>query len=290
MSLDESVAAEAPRPSAIPLAGWAQIGTSEVSKIAYGATVSLNGRLWGLEGDQTRTVIYSDDAVTWQAPQTNLPYRMGCAACAHNGALYVSGGAYSEETNEIFFSTDGISWARTQAPWPPRYGHCMISFQGRLLVFGGRTQQGQFFEDFWASTDGRNWSAAGTAPGRINGAAAVVGNRVCALGGPQRTIAWYDGARWISEMPPWSTRLFPGAAVIASTLYMTGGFWGQTHFKETWSWAQGVGWTRLEDAPFTNLEAPCCGPLFGAVIVFGGSMGGGPARPEIYAYAPGQGA
>jgi hypothetical protein len=267
--------------------GWALIGASPNAAVARGATVTFNNQIWGLDGDANRTVVASPDGAAWAA-NGSLPYRQGSAACAHNTIVVVTGGAFSAETQDVYVSTDGRNWSHSAAPWPARYGHCMVSDGNHITLFGGRTMTGTFYQDCWVSNDGVNWTPQGTAPGVVNGAAAVVGVQLCVIDGASRQVSWNDGTRWLPpETAPWASRLFPGVAVIGGVLYLVGGYSGSSHYRDLWS-ATGRGtWTQLPGAPWSGArDGAGCGALDGQVIVFGGDTGGG-ASPEVYSYAPG---
>jgi hypothetical protein len=164
----------------------------------------------------------------------------------------------------------------------------MVSDGNHITLFGGRTMQGTFYQDCYVSTDGVNWTSQGTAPGTVNGAAAVVGPQLCVIDGVSRRVSWNDGTRWLpAETAPWPARLFPGVAVIDGVLYLVGGYFGASHYRDVWT-ATGRGtWTNLgADGPWGGArDGASVGALDGQVVLFGGDTGGG-ASPEVWGYMP----
>lgn len=284
MSLDEITATPA-----IAANGWSIAGSSAQAAVLNAKTAKVGARTYALNGGPNATVAFSDDGLTWQANNT-LPYRVGSAACGHNGAVFVSGGAFDQETNELFKSVDGVNWTSIPVPWPARVSHCLVSYKGNLLLFGGRTVNGsRFFEDLWMSPDGVSWRSVGAGPrGAINAAAIVLANSLCVVGGPGTMIQWYDGANWTSEPLPWANpRANPTAAVVNNRLYVVGGQSGPTVYKDLWSCAGRSSWRPEADAPWSVLYGPSATEMDGAMLVFGGSPNGAwPASPTIYAFQP----
>lgn len=269
--------------------GWSILGSSGEAAVLNAKTARIGGRIYGLNGSPDRTVVFTDDGRNWEG-NTTLPYRIGSAACAHNGAVYVSGGVITSETNELFRSTDGLNWTSIPVPWPARGSHCMVSYKGNLLLFGGRTASGsRFFEDFWISPDGVNWRSSGAGPrGAINAAAVVLGASLCVVGGPGSTVQWYDGATWTWEPQPWAgPRSDPATAVVNDRLYVLSGPSGQGGSRELWSCAGKSAWRPEAAPPWARLYGPSAADLDDVVLVFGGSASSGwPASPTLYAFQP----
>lgn len=267
-------------------AGWTLLGASDITAGGFPRTAAANGRIWGLGGNRDRTVISSSDGVTWQA-NNSLPYRAGYAACAHDDAIYISGGTETDDpSNDVLRSTDGVNWTRMQAQWPARYNHCMVSYQGNLVVFGGRGRD-KPFEDMWTSRDGVNWVSVGACPpGVASAAAAVLDTRICVAGGPEGIVSWYDGREWKSDHPPWAgARFNPGIAVLGPRLYVLGGTAGPRPLQDLWSCGGPASW-RPEAAPPVTLVTPGVAALDGSMVVFGGTTPTGTANRDIYGYTP----
>lgn len=281
--------ADAPQAPQTTTAGWSLIGTSPKSAVVNADGVTFNGRLWGLGASPSSSVVSSPDGLDWQS-NASLPWRTSAAACAHNGALWVTGGALEEATSDVFSSPDGLHWTHTVAPWPPRFGHCVVSDGDHITLFGGRTRTGTFYDDVWVSKDGITWTSAGKADISTNGAAAVVGPDLCLINTISGWVHWFSGGKWQPpETAPWpAPRISPGVAVINDVLYLVGGGAGGAPSNDMWS-ATGPGtWERQPSAPWTGaLSGIGCGELNGSVIVFGGADASGTARPEIYRYTPG---
>lgn len=276
---------------AVTAAGWTLIGSSDITAQPHPSAVSAGGRIWGLEcGYLNPTVIVSDDGLNWTG-NAALPFRSGAAACAHDAALYVSGGLDPDEkeTSEVFRCVDGVTWTRVQAPWPARSRHCMVSYQGKLVLFGGRAGDGLYFQDMWTSPDGVTWTNEGTAPDiMISYSGAVVNGQVCVVGAGNDPVQWFNGQAWRPDTQPWSgtTQSHP-MAVLNSRLYVLIGRGKGSNRNELWSSGGPGNWRPESQPPWAgDRTTPGFAALGGTLVVFGGYTPDGVNSRDIYSFTP----
>ena len=198
----------------------------------------------------------SADGESWRRDKANnnvgWTRRQLHQAVAHNGRLYVMGGADGGKRKDVWWSADGASWQReTDAAWPAREIYQAVSYKGRLYVLGGFN--GGKRDDVWSSADGVTWdeetgSAGWTARDRHQ--AVVHNGRIWLLGGQDsgggRNDVWSsaNGSSWRFEgNADWDARYFHQAVSHAGRLYVLGGASnGSTRYNDVWSSVDGRSW------------------------------------------------
>ena len=196
----------------------------------------------------------SADGESWRRDKANnnvgWTRRQLHQAVAHNGRLYVMGGADGSKRKDVWWSADGANWQReTDAAWPAREIYQAVSYKGRLYVLGGFN--GGKRDDVWSSADGVTWeeetgSAGWTARDRHQ--AVVHNGRIWLLGGQDsgggRNDVWSsaNGSSWRFEgNADWDARYFHQAVSHAGRLYVLGGSDGSVK-NDVWSSVDGRSW------------------------------------------------
>jgi hypothetical protein len=270
---------------------------------SFGTGTAANSFSW--------TKLYEGGADGWAG-------RAGLQAAQVGGDLFVMGGRTPAPAqfdpfagilwNDVWRSRDsGVSWRRLgTAPWAPRAYFRAVTKDGVMYVLGGQDQvSGQpstFYNDVWASRDGRSWThVVEHAPWQARaGLSAVVskewiyvlggsnGDDV-AIGGSGRTLyndVWRsrDGRAWqqVTAGAQWTPRA--GAAVVSKDgyLYLLGGENGFLctagpaglqcpYFNDVWRSRDGADWRQLTPAagwtPRPGLQSQVLG---NTIVVFGG--------------------
>jgi hypothetical protein len=129
------------------------------------------------------------------------------AGAAGTGGIYSSAATVGRPRVRFAFVSSvgsralaaGVSWTSrtTSAPWAARSGHTSVVAAGAIYVIGGMGGQlnnnGPYYQDVWASTDG---GADGLAPGWSGGTGWYHG----VLGGTTRVLRGYyvgtSGVYW----------------------------------------------------------------------------------------------
>ena len=198
----------------------------------------------------------SADGESWRQDKANnnvgWTRRQLHQAVAHNGRLYVMGGADGNKRNDVWWSVDGANWQReTDAAWTAREIYQAVSYKGRIYVLGGLN--GGKRNDVWSSADGENWeeetgSAGWTARDRHQ--AVVHNGRIWLLGGQDSGGGTNDvwssanGSSWRFEgNADWDARYFHQAVSHAGRLYVLGGSDGSVK-NDVWSSVDGRSWER----------------------------------------------
>ena len=200
----------------------------------------------------------SADGESWRQDKANnnvgWTRRQLHQAVAHNGRLYVMGGADGGKRKDVWWSVDGANWQReTDAAWPAREIHQAVSYKGRIYVLGGLN--GGKRNDVWSSADGVTWrqDKANNTPGwtaRDRHQAVVHNGRMYVLGGQDsgggRNDVWSsaNGSSWRFEGDAdWGARYFHQAVSHAGRLYVLGGSDGSVK-NDVWSSVDGRSWER----------------------------------------------
>ena len=213
---------------------------------------SADGEIWRRDKANTS----KDDNVGWSPRQLHQ-------AVAHNGRLYVMGGADGGKTKDVWWSVDGANWQQeADADWTGREIHQAVSYKGRMYVLGGQVSGGGKRNDVWSSADGETWerdkandTTGWTARDRHqavvhNGRMYVLGGQVVSGGGGRNDV-WSsaDGANWSFEgNADWDARYFHQAVSHAGRLYVLGGSdrsGNEGSVKsDVWSSVDGRSWVR----------------------------------------------
>jgi len=206
-----------------------------------------NGRLPG--ASSSNEVWSSADGVNWRS-HGRAPWdaRLGAAAVAFKGRLWISGGVTTYYAggsdslrNDVWSSADGVHWtlATEHAPWSPRAYHQLVVHGDRLYLMGGGNYLPQYVaqHDVWSSADGIIWrqeTAAAPWSPRIWFGAASHRGYLWVLGGwssdPYRNWSdvWYsrDGQNWAAydAGAQWSARHEQSVYVHDDALWIAGGF------------------------------------------------------------------
>ena len=199
----------------------------------------------------------SADGESWRRDKANnnvgWTRRQLHQAVAHNGRLYVMGGADGNKRNDVWWSVDGANWQReTDAAWTAREIYQAVSYNGRIYVLGGLN--GGKRNDVWSSADGVTWdeetgSAGWTARDRHqavvhNGRIWLLGGQVSGSGGRNDVWSSANGSSWRFEgNADWDARYFHQAVSHAGRLYVLGGASnGSTRYNDVWSSVDGRSW------------------------------------------------
>lgn len=144
------------------IAPWSDRGLS--GAVVFGGKLYLIGGVKlttaasniGATDCQYLTEIWSTtDCASWSGA-TNLPWspRAMPALVAHNGMLFMMGGAGDSQLSDVWLSDDGASWARVtdSAPWTDDWSLSAASIGGKIYVMGGLSRK------VWSSDDGTTWT------------------------------------------------------------------------------------------------------------------------------------
>src|SRR5882724_3011736 len=203
--------------------------------------VQFANRLWffggrsKLKDRHLRDIWSSGDGVEWTketeiAEWKSAPSKM--VAAFQERVWLVSG-------RQVWCSLSGIAWnlVTEQAPWNYREGASLISFGERLLFIGGYWpvpdgSHAQYFNDVWASDDGKVWElmeAHCEWRERAFHSVAVFNEALVLLGGGRWEIQetekdiWgsSDGKRWLPLRSSLScVKLSPSPTVYRGALWM----------------------------------------------------------------------
>ena len=251
---------------------WVKMADADWTGRTYHQAVEYQGRLYvmgGAEGGATgrkNDVWSSADGISWaKETDANWSAREQHQAVVHQGRLYVLSGTEGGSTgrkNDVWSWAEGeSSWTEVTgaAGWQAREGTQVVSHNGRLYMLGGNT--GSVANDIWSSVDGANWLFEGVAEwaGRVLHQAVSHNGRLYVLGGsdgsPRNDVwSWAEGeSGWREEKASndafWSKRLAFQALSHDGLLYVMGGQDNNsTRFRDVWSSADGVSWTKVANA------------------------------------------
>ena len=266
--------------------------------------------LGGADGSLKNDVWSSADGESWRRDKANTnnnenvgwTRRQLHQAVAHNGRLYVMGGADGNKRNDVWSSGDGANWQpEADAAWPGREIHQAVSYKGRIYVLGGYARENNANvrkNDVWSSADGVTWdeetgSAGWTARDRHQ--AVVHNGRMYVLGGDDadgnKNDVWSsaNGSSWRFEgNADWDARYFYQAVSHAGRLYVLGGSDGGVK-SDVWSSVDGRSWVREKDNNvfWSNRFRHQSLSRDGLLYVLGGQDSGG-RKKDVWSSADGR--
>ena len=266
--------------------------------------------LGGADGSLKNDVWSSADGESWRRDKANTnnnenvgwTRRQLHQAVAHNGRLYVMGGADGNKRNDVWSSGDGANWQpEADAAWPGREIHQAVSYKGRIYVLGGYARENNANvrkNDVWSSADGVTWdeetgSAGWTARDRHQ--AVVHNGRMYVLGGDDadgnKNDVWSsaNGSSWRFEgNADWDARYFYQAVSHAGRLYVLGGSDGNVK-SDVWSSVDGRSWVREKDNNvfWSNRFRHQSLSRDGLLYVLGGQDSGG-RKKDVWSSADGR--
>lgn len=160
-----------------------------------------------------------------------------------------------------------------EAPFSRRDGALVVEFKGKLWLFGGYPFDPPNNINIWVSSDGENWSLAGTPPTELLRHAVtpiVHQDKIWVISGDGKNDVWNsaNGVNWsqIATNLPWGYRYSPYLFSFQGKLWLMGGFswWDENGnfvipdggptigYNDVWSSEDGVIWNKvLEHAPWT---------------------------------------
>ncbi|MGH9307833.1 MAG: hypothetical protein ACRD1U_00570, partial [Vicinamibacterales bacterium] len=269
-------------------ATWESIATVSASARQYNWTVpniasrfvrlrtidSASGR--ALSPEKTLVIARGGSAL-WRLVTAEADWgpRDGVGALVFNGRMWQLGGwnwdtqTHQNTPSEIWSSTDGADWRFDGlAPWSNHVCGCVV-FNDRMWIIGGYGNP-----DVWTSSDGLHWTLAlarGPFGPRYKPYVVVHDGRIWLMGGFDLTNFSYtplndvwsstDGVTWtrVLEHAPWEGRggihgqvVFDGKIwIVGGGQYTYGSVTTERYFRDVWSSADGVTWTRATaDAPW----------------------------------------
>jgi hypothetical protein len=166
-----------------------------------------------------------------------------------------------DEGERVWSSEDGLAWTliMDETPWPARYWPAWLSLNGRLWLFGGAvlddlTNEDVYYNDVWASEDGKHWSL-------------------------------------ITSAAPWPGRYWSGYAAYDEKLWILGGYrednsdnWG--NFNDVWFSADGVLWIKQTEVPWSPRHAMFVWVAEGSLWISSGYSGGGDLHNDVWQLLP----
>lgn len=174
------------------------------------------------------------DGSTWE--QTTVPWagRALPATVAHDGKLWMLGGAGATELNDVWVSTNGTSWSLQNgaAPWGQDWSLSAFSYGNRIRVACGISGL------IWHSDNsGRTWTQMAAPvqwPPMWGQSAVTAGDQFYMLSGAEFTTntliskVWRstDAVKWMpvgSEQQLWSPRFNHRALNFKGRIWVTGG-------------------------------------------------------------------
>ena len=224
----------------------------------------------GQGGNQKNDVWSSADGESWRQDKANTPKNANVGwtprqlhqAVAHNGRLYVMGGADGSKRKDVWWSVDGANWQReADAAWTGREIYQAVSYKGRIYVLGGVDEVSKR-NDVWSSADGVTWrqDKANNTTGwtaRDRHQAVVHNDRLYVLGGQDsggRNDVWSsaNGSSWRFEgNADWDARYFHQAVSHGGRLYVLGGSDRSGNEggvkSDVWSSVDGRSWVREKE-------------------------------------------
>ena len=266
--------------------------------------------LGGADGSLKNDVWSSADGESWRRDKANTnnnenvgwTRRQLHQAVAHNGRLYVMGGADGNKRNDVWSSGDGANWQpEADAAWPGREIHQAVSYKGRIYVLGGYARENNANvrkNDVWSSADGVTWSLVTGSAGwtaRDRHQAVVHNGRMYVLGGDDadgnKNDVWSsaNGSSWRFEgNADWDARYFYQAVSHAGRLYVLGGSDGGVK-SDVWSSVDGRSWVREKDNNvfWSNRFRHQSLSRDGLLYVLGGQDSGG-RKKDVWSSADGR--
>ena len=192
------------------------------------------GRMWVIGGSGPsgflNDVWYSDDGSSWTEATDHAPFspRGAMAVTVFQDKLWVIGGNAADESglNDVWYTRDGTTWteATRNAPFLPREGATLTVFDGKMWIIGGGTKSSPYQQfwglanDVWYSSDGVTWTEA-------------------------------------TNNGPFPPRTEHATVAFNGSLWVLGGWNGQTVFDDIWTSQDGVQWTQV---PATQHFAARC--------------------------------
>ena len=264
------------------------------------------------QGDppQKNDVWSSADGESWRQDTSNAGWtrRQLHQAVAHNGRLYVMGGADGNKIKDVWSSGDGANWQReADAAWTGREIHQAVSYKGRIYVLGGYARENNTNvrkNDVWSWADGETWSLVTGSAGwtaRDRHQAVVHNGRMYVLGGDDdadgnKNDVWSsaNGSSWRFEgNADWDARYFHQAVSHAGRLYVLGGndsgIGNKSGVKsDVWSSVDGRSWVREKDNNvfWSNRFRHQSLSRDGFLYVLGGENGG--KKKDVWSSADGR--
>ena len=239
-------------------ATWTQVTTVAPmwsSRDRHTAVV-FDNKIWILGGMRPSTslsdVWSSPDGITWteETSSTGWGERSSHTSVVFDSKIWVLGGTTGNYVSDVWSSPDGITWTEetSSAGWSARYSHASVVFDNKIWVLGGKDFSG-FFDDVWYSEDGATWTQVTTVgpmwDPRGNHAAAVLGGRICVLGGFNGTYfndVWYseDGATWTEAtlLTGGNERVSHASVVFGGKIWVLGGGVDGFFSNDVW-WSYG---------------------------------------------------
>ncbi len=258
----------------------------------------------------------------WTKLTEDLPFgpRDGTGGVVYHGRMYAIGGwnpilyPTALTTNDVWSSADGLTWVQEKAntftnpatfdpalDWEGRHFGGYVVHDDKMFIVGGDPLQGDYQNDIWSSTNGKDWSRVtptwGINPTRTFSYVAEFQNKIWLLGGQSfssfglgnvtpaaHSDVWntFDGLAW-NKVPP-TTQVWSGRGIIGNQATLNGRLWvvagglyddalfprGRT-YVDTWSTADGASWTReAEDPPFAPRYYHSLATFDGRMWVMGG--------------------
>jgi len=250
----------------------------------------LAGSTVSIAGGQDPTPQYRWEKVTLKAA---FAPRDGAGALTYKGKMWLIGGWNPGDkkffpricNNEVWNSTDGKTWNlikpnsfldRTfdaEKDWEGRHTAGYVVFKDKMWIVGGDVNQGNYQNDVWNSTDGKNWTLVNKGKPVPWGPRAlhytvVFKDKIWVIGGQtmpgfaKSDEVFYrdvwtsaDGVNWdkiTPREPFWSKRgMIGGSAVFKDRIWILGGgtydtpkIKSRNFYNDVWSTADGVTWTQ----------------------------------------------
>ena len=263
------------------LVSWAAFGALDAHGMA-----AHNGSLWVVGGRNFQSVRQpnvwaSADGTEWALMTTGAVFaRENSGLASFNGRLWMIGGWNGSRLRDVWSSADGRVWtaATLTAAFDGRDNFGLVSLGGTLWLAGGfagpPTGAGSTRNDVWYSTNGAEWTAAGTgAKFQVRSQFPLVAHddKLWVLGGlgagsnPLEDV-WHstDGAVWtpVSVSVGYANAgagVYAHAAVsYGGKLWVTGGqdggsdSQGRSAFSGVWSSTDGVSWERVSSGTHSS--------------------------------------
>jgi hypothetical protein len=154
-------------------------------------------------------VVITDEDLEWMAPSpaSSPSARMGAAGVVYEDSLWVFGGERSSyfftDLYEYEFGKDDWDFVAYRTAGPTgRYGAAMAAGMGEVFVYGGRGDE--VFGDMWSyNIEDNSWSEVAVSPGlhgRFGAGAAVIDSTLFVFGGYVGNTSSLSNELWAMDL------------------------------------------------------------------------------------------
>lgn len=209
---------------------WTRKNDNQFGGVWDGGSVTIGSLIYSVSGYGGSIYIYNPATDSWSQGAAIPTARDYVNVVAAGGSVYAIGGGSTK--NEMYNPSSG-TWT-TKADMPTsRSGEAAAAIGNKIYVVGGENSENYASVDVY-DTLSDTWTnvakpLAANWPSQAWGTPVVVSNRVVLIGGRDtKAVNEYDPSSnsWVPMAPLQVRRSTAGSAVVASNIYVVGGYDG----------------------------------------------------------------